>query len=197
MGAFGVSFGLPLVTYLITFLCNDISGCPVPSVLHPYSLTIDKLKADAGWPADGILGLTSFKVTGVVLAYYLFSMILYRVLPGEETEGTPLPSGGKLKYKFNSTSFKGFLIKDIYLLLYSFLIFIIYGRSLHRRHRSSRCRLLCLDLHLGQLHSNTHDKHTHFICVGNLRLHKEFRREARQYRKARPCWWRPYWEYVI
>lgn len=149
LGAFGISFGLPLVTYLMTFLCNDISGCPVPSLLHPYSLTIDKLKEDAGWPVDGILGLASFEVTGVVLAYYLFSMILYRVLPGEEAEGAPLRSGGKLKYKFNSAFFKGSLMKDPYLQLYSFLIFGIYGRSLHCRHSSPRCRLPRLDFHLG------------------------------------------------
>jgi hypothetical protein len=157
LGAFGVSFGLPLVTYLMAFLCNDVSGCPVPLVLHPYSLTIDKLKEEVGWPADGILGLINFKVTSFVLAYYLFSMILYRVLPGEVAEGTPLPSGGKLKYKFNSMSFKGGSIKKLYLPLYSFLIFSIYNRSLHRRHRCSRCRLPRLDFHLGQLPSNTHN----------------------------------------
>ncbi len=108
LGAFGISFGLPLVTYLMTFLCNDVSGCPVPSVLHPSSLTIDKLKQDVGWPEDGLWGLTSFKVTGFVLAYYLLSLILYRVLPGEVAEGTQLPSGGKLKYKFNSMSLECF-----------------------------------------------------------------------------------------
>ena len=102
LGAFGISFGLPLVTYLLTFLCNDIAGCPVPSVLLPSSLTLDKLKEETGWPADGIFGLFSFKVTAAVLGYYFFSLILYRVLPGEEAEGCELASGGKLKYKFNS-----------------------------------------------------------------------------------------------
>jgi delta14-sterol reductase len=67
-------------------------------------LTLEKLKEEVGWPADGILGLVNFKVTAVVLGYYLFSLILYRVLPGEEVEGIPTPSGAKLKYKFNSTS---------------------------------------------------------------------------------------------
>ncbi len=103
LGVFGVSFGLPTVVYLMTFLCNDVAGCPVPSVLHPSSLTIEKLKEEVGWPANGIWGLASFKVTGIVLAYYLFSMILYRVLPGDEAEGTILANGGRLKYKFNST----------------------------------------------------------------------------------------------
>lgn len=101
-GAFGISFGLPLVCYLTTFLCNDISGCPVPSVLSPSTLTIENLKKDVGWPAEGIFGLASWRVSAWVFAYYAFSAVLYRVLPGEETEGTLLASGGKLKYKFNS-----------------------------------------------------------------------------------------------
>lgn len=103
LGAFGVSFGLPIVCYLMTFLCNDIAGCPVPSVLHPSTLTLEKLKQEVGWPAEGIWGLASFKVTGAVLAYYLLSLLLWRILPGIEAVGTFLPAGGKLTYKFNST----------------------------------------------------------------------------------------------
>jgi delta14-sterol reductase len=104
LGIFGISFGLPVLCYLFAFLCNDISGCPVPSVLHPSTLTLDQLKKEVGWPEDGILGLCSFKVIGYVLGYYLLSLILYRVLPGEEAMGTQLASGGRLKYKFNSMS---------------------------------------------------------------------------------------------
>jgi delta14-sterol reductase len=86
----------------MTFLCNDISGCPVPSALSPSTLTIEKLKQDVGWPADGIWGLASWDVSAKVLGYYLLSMILQRVLPGEDATGTELVSGGRLKYKFNS-----------------------------------------------------------------------------------------------
>jgi len=96
---------LPILCYLTTFLCNDISGCPVPSLLSPSTLTLDRLKQDAGWPADGIWGLASWDVTAKVLGYYLFSLVLHKVLPGEEVEGVELASGGKLKYKFNSIFF--------------------------------------------------------------------------------------------
>ncbi|KAI9740693.1 MAG: erg24, C-14 sterol reductase [Claussenomyces sp. TS43310] len=102
LGAFGISFGLPVLCYAFTFLCNDISGCPVPTILHPSNLALNKLKSDAGWPSEGFLGLASVKATGAVLAYYLLSMILYRVLPGENVEGVQLSSGGKLKYKMNT-----------------------------------------------------------------------------------------------
>ncbi|KAF8864174.1 Delta(14)-sterol reductase-like protein [Acephala macrosclerotiorum] len=102
LGAFAISFGLPFAVYLSTFLCNDISGCPVPSALSPSTLTIEALKKDVGWPAEGISGLASWDVSTKVLGYYFFSLILHRVLPGEEVEGVELTSGGKLKYKFNT-----------------------------------------------------------------------------------------------
>ncbi|KAJ3476990.1 hypothetical protein NLG97_g8961 [Lecanicillium saksenae] len=35
-------------------------------------------------------------------AYYLFNLILYRVLPAIETNGTVLVSGGRLNYRFNT-----------------------------------------------------------------------------------------------
>lgn len=102
LGAIVISFGLPIVCYLTTFLCNDISGCPVPSVLSPSTMTIETLKREIGWPAEGALGLASWNVSAKVLGYYLLSLILHRFLPGENVEGAELSSGGKLKYKFNS-----------------------------------------------------------------------------------------------
>ncbi|KAL2074306.1 hypothetical protein VTL71DRAFT_8084 [Oculimacula yallundae] len=103
-GAFAISFGLPLAVYASTFLCNDISGCPVPSILAPSTLTIETLKQDAGWPSNGIAGLASWDASAKVLGYYLFSLILHRVLPGEEKKGVELESGGTLNYKFNTWS---------------------------------------------------------------------------------------------
>ena len=99
LGAFATSFGLPLVCYLAAFLCNDVSGCPVPSALHPSNLSIAKLKKETGWL--GIQGLFRLKVTGWVLGYYFLSLVLHAALPGQETEGVELQTGGRLKYKFN------------------------------------------------------------------------------------------------
>jgi len=67
-------------------------------------LTIEKLKQDVGWPADGIWGFHSWDVTLKVLGYYALTLVLHRVLPGEHVVGTELACGGKLKYKFNSMS---------------------------------------------------------------------------------------------
>ncbi|KHN97097.1 C-14 sterol reductase [Metarhizium album ARSEF 1941] len=101
-GAFGISFGLPILVYVFTFACNDISGCPAPSLLSPRSLSLEQLKVEVGWPQNGIWGLASWKATGGVLAYYLLNLILYRVLPATEVDGTVLSSGGRLKYRFNT-----------------------------------------------------------------------------------------------
>lgn len=101
-GAAAITLGLPVLLYLFNFACNDVAGCPVPSLLNPRTLSWDKLSPEIGWPEAGIWDLASWEVTGVVLAYYLFSMILYIVLPAQEVHGTKLVQNGRpLKYRFN------------------------------------------------------------------------------------------------
>ncbi|KAI1333485.1 delta(14)-sterol reductase like protein [Xylariaceae sp. FL0016] len=104
IGAAGITFGLPILCWVFTFACNQVTGCPAPSLLHPKTLSIEQLKTEVGWPKQGIWGLASWEATGWTLAYYLFSALLYRLLPATETEGTKLSSGGKLKYRFNAFS---------------------------------------------------------------------------------------------
>jgi delta14-sterol reductase len=89
----------------MTFVCNDIYGCPIPSALSPKTLTLEKIKTEIGW--TGCENLVSLEVMGWVLGYYFLSLVLHRVLPGEVVEGTELVSGGRLKYKFNSESNPG------------------------------------------------------------------------------------------
>lgn len=128
----------------------------MPSALHPKSLTLGKLKEETGWPPDGILGLASFKVTAWVLGYYLSSLVLLAVLPGVESEGVELKSGGKLKYKFNGTSG---VIPRSQPLSTCWLIIIAslqlsssssYCRA--GRYNLARTRLSLVDLYLGQLY---------------------------------------------
>lgn len=102
LGAFGVTFGLPLLTYLTYFACNDVSGCPAPAFLNPSTLTLEKLKAQTPWPEEGVLGLCSLEVFGWTLAYHGLSYALQLLLPGTEVEGTQLGTGGRHTYKFNS-----------------------------------------------------------------------------------------------
>ncbi|KAF2006202.1 sterol C-14 reductase-like protein [Amniculicola lignicola CBS 123094] len=99
-GAFLISFGLPLFCYVLTFFCNDLSGCPAPSLLHPTTLSLDQLKKEIGWTGvSGVLNTQAFLGT---LGFYFLSLALYAFLPAEEAEGTELRTGGKLKYRFNA-----------------------------------------------------------------------------------------------
>lgn len=103
-GGFAIIFGLPVLLFAFTFLCNDVSGCPAPSLLHPSTLTLDKLKQEVGWPEGGIPALYDTEVLLWVLSYYLLQLVLYVVLPGPVVEGTELACGGRLWYKFNGTT---------------------------------------------------------------------------------------------
>jgi Delta14-sterol reductase len=98
-GAFAISTVLPLLCYIFAFLCNEHSGCPSSSLLHPKSLTLEKLKADVGWP--GFSGLINTQAALATLGYYTLSLTLNRVLPAQEVEGVELNCGGKLKYRLN------------------------------------------------------------------------------------------------
>ncbi|SPO07757.1 related to c-14 sterol reductase ERG-3 [Cephalotrichum gorgonifer] len=105
LGAAGIVFGLPILMNILFLTCNDISGCPAPALLSPRSLTWDSLKPQIPWPADGIWGFASWSVTGWVLAYYMISLALFRVLPAKEVLGTKLRESGKpLRYRFNAFS---------------------------------------------------------------------------------------------
>ncbi|KAL8289042.1 hypothetical protein RB597_000906 [Gaeumannomyces tritici] len=99
-GAFGISFCLPALLYILAFACNDISGCPAPSLLNLRSLSLETLKQEVGWP--GFRGLMSWKATLAVFGYHLLGALLYRFLPATEMEGTELFCGGKLKYRLNA-----------------------------------------------------------------------------------------------
>ncbi|KAG2417974.1 hypothetical protein HFD88_001074 [Aspergillus terreus] len=104
LGAFVFVFGLSTLIYSFTLLCNDVSGCPPPSLLHPSTLSLATLKAEVGWPDEGLRAFFDVRVTLWVLSYYLLSLVLYVVLPGEVVEGTELACKGRLRYKFNAFS---------------------------------------------------------------------------------------------
>ena len=100
IGTSVLTVGLPILCYLFAFVCNDVSGCPAPSLLHPTSLSLSTLKQQVGWP--GFLGLINLEATAGILAYYALSLFLQAFFPGETMEGTTLRSGAKLQYKFNA-----------------------------------------------------------------------------------------------
>lgn len=85
--------------YTIVFLCNDKSGCPVPSLLSPSTLTFDLLKRETGW--QGFAALFSLKGFLFTLGYYAVNLVLWTILPAEEHLGTELRNGTRLKYRLN------------------------------------------------------------------------------------------------
>jgi len=113
IGATLISVGLPIGCYAFAFLCNDVSGCPAPSLLSPTTLftppalstrsgtqhALETLKAEVGWP--GVAGLINTEAVVGTLVWYGLSLLLYVLLPASEVEGVELRSGGRLKYRFN------------------------------------------------------------------------------------------------
>ncbi|KAK2608504.1 erg24, C-14 sterol reductase [Conoideocrella luteorostrata] len=105
LGATAIVLGLPALLYALFFACNDRSGCPSPALLNFRSLSWTTLKSEIPWPDGGIRGFASWEVTGWVLAYYMLSLVLYRVLPASVMYGTKLRQSGRpLKYRFNAFS---------------------------------------------------------------------------------------------
>ncbi|KAL9535889.1 Delta(14)-sterol reductase [Sphaerulina musiva] len=114
IGAALISFGLPIACYAFGFLCNDVSGCPPPSLLSPAKLftpptlsnkapwqhALDTLKADVGWP--GWAGLINTEAVLGSLFWYGLSLLLYVLLPAHDVLGTELRTGGRLRYRFNA-----------------------------------------------------------------------------------------------
>ncbi|KAF2433123.1 sterol C-14 reductase-like protein [Tothia fuscella] len=101
-GAFVMSFGLPLLCWTFGLLCNDVTGCPATSLLHPSTMTLESLKHDVGW--HGWSTIYNHKAFLANLGYYTLSLVLYRFLPAIESEGTELRNGRRLQYRFNAFS---------------------------------------------------------------------------------------------
>lgn len=72
-------------------------------MLNPSTLSWNQLKGEIGWPEEGVVGLFSWEAMAATLGYLLVNAVLYRILPAVEVDGTVLKSGGRLKYRFNST----------------------------------------------------------------------------------------------
>jgi delta14-sterol reductase len=102
LGAAAITFGLPLLLYIFAFACNDLAGCPIPPLLHPRSLSLEKVKADTGLLNARMANFFSWEVTLVTVAYYIWGLLLWRILPAKQVYGTKLVHHGRpLSYRFN------------------------------------------------------------------------------------------------
>ena len=99
LGALTLSIILPVFCYAFAFGCNEISGCPAPSLLYPKDIKLERLKREVGWP--GILGLLNNETVLIGIGIYLYSLLSLALLPAHEVEGVALSLGGKLSYRLN------------------------------------------------------------------------------------------------
>lgn len=91
-GALAISTLLPVLFNVLYFSCNE-RGCPVTwDSLDPYWDMWEKAK------------LVSWEAAGVYLAWFFSLVVLDRIVPGAEVDGTVLRDGTRLKYKFNGTN---------------------------------------------------------------------------------------------
>ncbi|KAL9055562.1 MAG: hypothetical protein Q9162_003459 [Coniocarpon cinnabarinum] len=93
---------LPIICYPFYLLCNDISGCPSPALLHPSTLKFRKLAQEIQWL--GLAGLYNTTSLLVLFGYYAFSLLLWKILPAKEVQGTELGNGHRISYRFNAFS---------------------------------------------------------------------------------------------
>lgn len=144
LGAAAITFGLPMLLYLFALTCNDVAGCPVPSLLHIRSLTWERLKAETEFET-GMRAFFSWKVTGIAVAYYVWSLLLWRVLPAREVHGTKLVHHSRpLTYRFNGKHAQHYTIFFFILGLTKNSYDRVFGQSGHSSY------LCCWDISHGR-----------------------------------------------
>ncbi|KAF9221728.1 ERG4/ERG24 ergosterol biosynthesis protein [Gyrodon lividus] len=102
-GAFLITIGVPIMTYLLYFGCSEAAGaCPPSYVLTP-SLLVERVQqavSDKQW----WMGLWDTEAALIYLAWYVFCVVAWAVLPGDWVDGVTMRNGQKKKYKINAFS---------------------------------------------------------------------------------------------
>ena len=90
IGALGTVLSLPVVIYALYFLCNCTGEC-----LSLYPLNIPKLPeyTEVEW-----WNSSAFFIT---LAWIVWLVVLYYIIPGPTVQGVKLETGERLSYKMN------------------------------------------------------------------------------------------------
>ncbi|KAI0345721.1 ERG4/ERG24 ergosterol biosynthesis protein [Trametopsis cervina] len=98
-GALAITLGVPAMSYALFFGCSEKSGgCPPPlSTIIP---SISSAVTDNAWWRS----LWDSQAFAAYLAWYMFTVVAWAVLPGDWIEGTLIRDGTRKKYKINSFS---------------------------------------------------------------------------------------------
>ncbi|KAL4065495.1 ergosterol biosynthesis ERG4/ERG24 [Scleroderma yunnanense] len=98
-GALLITIGVPVMAYALYFGCSETSnGCPPP--LNSIQNRIINAVTEQEWWAS----LWDIEAFLMYLAWYLFCVVSWAILPGDWIEGVLLRTGGKKKYKINAFS---------------------------------------------------------------------------------------------
>jgi Delta14-sterol reductase len=97
-GAFAITLGVPIFTYILYFSCNQESGgCPAP--IHTlYPSFVQAVSDPAFW-----WSLWDSKAFAIYYSWYAFCLLTWAVLPGDWVRGTQLRNGKYQQYKINGT----------------------------------------------------------------------------------------------
>lgn len=100
LGTLFITVAVPATTYALYFGCSEHSGgCPPPLPLETIWPTVKASLQDQEfwkslWDKDAAV---------VYLAWYIYCVVCWFVLPGDWIEGTAIRDGTKKKYKINGT----------------------------------------------------------------------------------------------
>lgn len=101
-GAFLITVGVPIMTYLLYFGCSESAGaCPPSYVLSPSLLAAHVQESVTNKQCWASLWDTEAAL--IYLAWYAFCVVAWAILPGDWIEGVTMRNGQKKKYKINGT----------------------------------------------------------------------------------------------
>jgi delta14-sterol reductase len=96
LGALLVTLTVPPVIYALYFGCSEAAGgCPQDLPTIPGQVAA-ALTNPLWWK-----GLWDTEASLIYLAWYVFCIVAWAILPGDLVEGTTLRTGEKKKYKIN------------------------------------------------------------------------------------------------
>ncbi|KAI0304409.1 ergosterol biosynthesis ERG4/ERG24 [Multifurca ochricompacta] len=100
LGAFSITIGVPILTYILYFTCNNDTsgGCP-PPIQTLYPSLLQALADPAFW-----WKLWDPEAFALYYSWYTFCLLAWAVLPGDWVRGTQLRNGKYQQYKINAFS---------------------------------------------------------------------------------------------
>lgn len=94
-GAFCNLFLLPLLVWLSAYICPDL-----PQVDWPSMERVERLRDVNEW-TKALSASVSGEAMAVVIAWFVFQIGLYYIVPGYYVQGVELPTKERLSYKIN------------------------------------------------------------------------------------------------